>query len=159
MLSLQREDARLLGQVGEFAATVAELEGEATRWTSRCWSLRGRAREGAIAELRDLQFRRVRLTEQVRALDERLARLVVAAPVGGVIHDMQVFADREVIRPGDPILYIVPQDRPLVIRTRVDPIHVDQVFPGQPVTLRLPAFDARTTPELGGTILTSAPTR
>ncbi len=157
VLSLQREDARLLGQVGEFAATVAELEGEATQMDLEVLKLRGRAREEAIAELRDLQFRRVGLTEQVRALDERLARLVVAAPVGGVIHDMQVFADREVIRPGDPILYIVPQDRPLVIRTRVDPIHVDQVFPGQPVTLRLPAFDARTTPELGGTILRVSP--
>jgi HlyD family type I secretion membrane fusion protein len=157
VLALQRENARLLGQVGEFGATVAELEGEATQMDLEVLKLRGRAREKAISELRDLQFQRVGLSEQVRALDERLSRLVIRAPIGGVVHDMQVFAERAVIRSGDPILYIVPQDRPLVIQTRVEPIHIDQVSPGQPVTLRLPAFDARTTPELFGSILRISP--
>lgn len=157
VLGLQREEARLLGQAGDFAATVAELEGEATQMDLEVLKLRTRTRQEAIAELRDLQFRRVEMAEQLRALDERMSRLVIAAPVGGVVLDMRVFAPRSVIRPADPILYIVPQDRPLVIQTRVDPIHVDQVYPGQPVTLRLPAFDARTTPELMGTVIRVSP--
>ena len=157
VLALRREDARLLGQAGEFTAAVAELDGEATQMDLEVLKLRTRAREEAIAELRDLQVRRVELAEQVRALDGRLSRLVVTAPLGGVVLEMSVFAERSVIRPADPILYIVPQDRPLVIQTRVDPIHVDQVYPGQPVTLRLPTFDARTTPELFGTIVRVSP--
>jgi HlyD family secretion protein len=84
-------------------------------------------------------------------------RLEITAPVAGVVYDMQIFAERAVIRSADPILYVVPQDRPLVIQTRVDPIHVDQVFPGQPVTLRLPSFDAQTTPELFGSIVRISP--
>ena len=62
-----------------------------------------------------------------------------------------------VIRSADPVLYIVPQDRPLIIQTEVEPIHVDQVFPGQPVTLRLSAFDSRTTPELFGKVIRLSP--
>ncbi|MFO6466239.1 HlyD family type I secretion periplasmic adaptor subunit [Jannaschia sp. KMU-145] len=157
VLALQREEARLLGQVGEFVSRVAELEGEATQMDLEGLKLRTRAREQAISDLRDLQFRRVEMVEQLRALEDRLSRLVVTAPVSGIVHDMQVFAERSVIRPADPVLYIVPQDRPLVIQTRVEPIHVDQVFPGQPVTLRLPAFDARTTPELFGTVVRLSP--
>ena len=157
VLALQREEARLEGQAGELVATVAELEGEATQVDLEVLKLRTRARQEAIAELRDLQLRRVELVEQVRALDERLSRLVVAAPVAGIVLDLRVFAERSVIRAAEPILHIVPQDRPLVIETRVDPIHVDQIYPGQPVTLRLPAFDARTTPELFGTIVRVSP--
>ena len=157
VLSLQREEARLLGQVGEFTAGVAELEGQATQFDLEILKLGTRAREQAITELRDLEFRRIELAEQVRALDEQLSRLEITAPVGGVIYDMQVFAERAVIRPADPVLYVIPQDRPLVIQTQVDPIHIDQVYPGQPVTLRMPTFDARVTPELFGSVVRVSP--
>nr|WP_092784334.1 HlyD family type I secretion periplasmic adaptor subunit [Jannaschia pohangensis] len=157
VLALRREEAGLLGQVGDFAATVAELEGRATEIDLEILKLGTQAREQAITELRDLQFRQIELAEQYRALTERMSRLDITAPVAGIVYDMQFFAERSVIRPADPVLYLVPQDRPLVIQTRVDPIHVDQVFPGQDVTLRLPTFDANTTPELFGAIIRVSP--
>jgi HlyD family secretion protein len=49
-------------------------------------------------------------------------------------------------------LYVVPQDRPLVVASQVPTIHVDQVYPGQEVNLRFSAFDQRTTPELVGRV-------
>ncbi|MEM7490177.1 MAG: HlyD family type I secretion periplasmic adaptor subunit [Pseudomonadota bacterium] len=157
VLELQRREAGLLGQVGEFRAAVAELEGETTQMDLEVLKLRTQAQEEAISELRDLQFRQIELAEQLRAIDGRLSRLEITAPVAGVIYDLQVFAERSVIRAADPVLYIVPQDRPLVIQTEVDPIHIDQVFPGQEVTLRLPAFDARVTPELFGAVVRVSP--
>ncbi len=157
VLALQREEARLLGQVGEFTASAAELEGRATEMDLEVLKLETRQREQAISELRDLQFRQVELAEQYRSVEERLSRMEITAPVAGVVYDLAFFAERSVIRPADPVLYIVPQDRPLVIQTRVDPIHVDQVYPGQPVTLRLPTFDARTTPELFGSVVRVSP--
>jgi HlyD family secretion protein len=95
--------------------------------------------------------------EQLRAAREKLGRLDIVAPVGGVVLGMQVFGSSAVVRPADPLLHIVPQDRPLVIQTQVDPIHVDQVFPGQPVVLRLPSFDMRTTPEIFGKVVRVSP--
>lgn len=157
VLSLQREEAALLGRVGELAASVAELRGRATEIDLEILKLGTRAREDAITELRDLSFRQIELSEQFRALTGRMTRLDITSPVDGVVYDLQVFAERSVIRPADPVLYVVPQDRPLVIQTQVDPIHIDQVFPGQPVTLRLPTFDARTTPEIFGEIVRVSP--
>ena len=66
---------------------------------------------------------------------------------------MQFFAPRSVIRPADPVLYLVPQDRPLVIAAKVQTINIDQIFVGQEVILRFPAFDSRTTPELLGRVV------
>jgi HlyD family secretion protein len=153
VLSLQREDARLRGQVGEFTAAVAELEGRITEIDGEILGLTQRLREDAITQLRDLQFRERELTEQLAALEEQLSRMEIRAPVSGIVYGMSVFAERSVIRAADPLLFLVPQDRPLVIQAQVSPLNIDQVFPGQKATLRLPAFDARTTPELFGEVI------
>ncbi|NET53925.1 MAG: HlyD family efflux transporter periplasmic adaptor subunit, partial [Merismopedia sp. SIO2A8] len=70
-----------------------------------------------------------KLAEQRQALVEQISRLDIKAPVSGIVHSMAIFAPRSVIRPADPVLYLIPQDRPLVIAARVEPIHIDQVFP------------------------------
>jgi HlyD family secretion protein len=44
----------------------------------------------------------------------------------------------------------VPQDRPLVVAAQVEPIHIEQAYVGQEVTLRFSAFDQNTTPEIFG---------
>lgn len=157
VLTLRRDEASLMGTVGEFEASIAELEGRRIGIGLEIIKLRARAHETAIAELRDLQAQQLELSGEYRATIKRMSRLDVTAPVDGIVYDLQVFARRSVIRPADPILYLVPQDRPLVIQTEVDPIHIDQVYPGQPVTLRLPTFDARTTPELFGTVIRVSP--
>ena len=54
--------------------------------------------------------------------------------------------------PADPLMFVVPQDSPLVISSRIETIHVDQVHVGQEATLRFSTFDSRTTPEIEGTV-------
>jgi HlyD family secretion protein len=152
VLGLQREQARLSGTMGDLAAQKAEAEGRITEIEISILKLGTDRREEAITTLRDLQFRELELREQRRALIEQMGRLDIPAPVSGVVYNLQVFAQRSVIRPADPVLFIVPQDRPLVINARVDSIHVDKLFVGQEVTLRFSALDQRTTPELFGRV-------
>jgi HlyD family secretion protein len=152
VLGLQREQARLSGTMGDLAAQKAEAEGRITEIEISILKLGTDRREEAITTLRDLQFRELELREQRRALIEQMGRLDITAPLSGVVYNLQVFALRSVIRPADPVLFIVPQDRPLVINARVDSIHVDKLFVGQEVTLRFSALDQRTTPELFGRV-------
>jgi len=102
--------------------------------------------------LRDIQSRELELRERRRALLERMDRLEITASVAGVVYDLRVFARRSVIRPADPVLYIIPQDRPLVIKARVETIDIDKLSIGQEVTLRFSALDQRQMPELTGTV-------
>ena len=153
VLALQREKARLQGTVGELTAQKAQAEGRITELDIQILRLGTQRREEAITTLRDLQFRERELAEQRRALRERLTRLDLTAPVSGVVYGMQVFAPRSVIRPADPVLFLVPQDRPLVITVQVDPIHIDKLFLQQDVTVRFSALDQRTTPELFGQVV------
>lgn len=152
VLGLRREAARLSGRMGELAAAEAQARGRMTEIGIEILKLEARRREEAIAALRDLRHRELELREERRALLERIDRLDLRAPVGGVVYDLNVHGPHAVVRPAEPLLYIVPQDRPLVIDARVDPIHVDSVGAGQEVVLRFPALDRRRAPELTGQV-------
>ena len=50
-------------------------------------------------------------------------------------------------------MYILPDQSEFVFEARVDPIHIDEVFPGQAASLRFSAIADRTTPEIMGHVV------
>ena len=152
VLALQRERARMAGTMGELTAQRAQSLGQSTEIEIEILKLDTARREEAITTLRDLQLRERELAEERRAIKERLNRLDITAPVSGVVYGMTVFTPRSVIRAADPVLYLVPQDRPLVIAAQVEPIHIDKLFVNQEVSLRFSSLDQRMTPELFGEV-------
>jgi HlyD family type I secretion membrane fusion protein len=150
--SLRREQVGVAGQIGALTASIAEAEAQSTETELNILKLSSDRRESAITRLRDIQARSVELRLQRENLQDKLERLDVRAPLAGVVYDLSVFGAGAVLAAGAPLLYIVPQDRPLVVSARVSPIHVDKVYPGQPVRLRFSTFDSRTTPEIHGTV-------
>ena len=157
VLALRREAARLSGTAGELQASRAQGAAQITETELQALNIRSQRREQAIAELRDIRAEEVQLTEQLRASRQQEGRLAIVAPVSGVVYGMTVFGSGSVVRPAEPIAYVVPQDDALVIEARIDPINIDQVYPGQAVRLMLSAFDQRPTPELNGEVLSVSP--
>jgi len=152
VMGLQREEANLLGRVGELTASAAQAAERMTEIDIQVLTLTTTRREESITRLRDLQYNELELSERRRTLVRQLDRLDIRAPVSGVIYGLQVFAEQSVIRPADPVMFLVPQDRPLVIATKVRPVDIDQIHLGQDVILRFSAFDQRRTPELHGKV-------
>lgn len=152
VLALKREEANLLGRVGELTAQSAQASERMTEIEIQILGLTTTRREEAITRLRDLQFNELELSERRRTLTQQLDRLDIRAPVSGVVYGLQVFAPRSVIRPADPVMFLIPQDRPLVIATQVQLTDIDQIHVGQEVTVRFSALDQRRTPELTGSV-------
>jgi HlyD family type I secretion membrane fusion protein len=152
VMGLQREEANLLGRVGELTASAAQAAERMTEIDIQVLTLTTTRREESITRPRDLQYNELELSERRRTLVRQLDRLDIRAPVSGVVYGLQVFAEQSVIRPADPVMFLVPQDRPLVIATKVRPVDIDQIHLGQDVILRFSAFDQRRTPELHGKV-------
>jgi len=152
VLALEREAASLEGQVGSLLAQKAETEEKITELDLESLRLSSQRREDAETGLRDIGYRELELAERRRSLTEQIERLELRAPVAGKVYEMSVTTPRSVIRAAEPVLYIVPQDRPLVVDAKILPINVDEIRIGQPVALRFPAFASRTTPELFGQV-------
>ncbi|ODT59711.1 MULTISPECIES: HlyD family type I secretion periplasmic adaptor subunit [Paracoccus] len=150
VLALEREAARMDGELGSLQAARASAAIRQTQLEIQRLRLAAERREEAETQLRDLGYRQLELAERRRSLIEQLDRLEIRAPVSGIVYNMQVTTPRSVIRPADPLLYIIPQDRPLVIGARVATINIDEIQLGQPVVLRFSAFSSRTTPEIDG---------
>lgn len=150
--ALEREAARLDGQLGELKATRARDETQITEIGINKLRLRAERRESAETELEELGYRELELAERRRGLTEQISRLDIRAPVSGIVHQLQVTTPRSVVRPAEPVMYIIPQDRPLVIGARIPPINIDEVSVGQEVVLRFSAFSSRTTPEIDGVL-------
>jgi HlyD family secretion protein len=153
VLALKREAASLSGRRGELTASRAQAAERITEIEIVTEKLYTRRQEDAITTLRDLNYSSIELTERRRALIERIGRLEIRAPVSGVVYGMQVVTPRSVIRPADPVLYLIPQDRPLIIAAQISPLNIDLVHVGQEVVLRFSSFDNRTTPELLGEVM------
>ena len=154
IMDLKREVARLDGNLGELQSNLALSEGKATEKKLQILQIKSARREDANTQLRDMGDKTLELAERRRALTEQVDRLEIRAPVSGIVLGLAVTTPHSVIRPADPILYIIPQDRPLIIIAQIPPIHVDEVRVGQEVRVSFAAFSARTTPELIGTLTT-----
>ena len=132
------------GRIAEYEILILQIDARANRGGGGAGARGAGAGERAVAAAR-------------RRCEQRLGRLDVHAPVAGEVFGLAVFAAREVVRPGEPILHIVPAGADLVVRAQLDPIDVDQVYPGQSATLRFSAFPARTTAEYSGSVKRISP--
>ena len=157
MLTLQRQTAELEGSRAALDSQRAQAESRITETQIAALQIVRTRRETALTELRDLVPQELDLTGQADALAARIARLTLRAPVGGIVWGLSVTTPGAVVKPGDTILSIVPQDRPLIVTAEVPPVNIDDVAVGQAVRLRVLAFHDRLAAELTGRVATVSP--
>jgi HlyD family secretion protein len=149
---LRREAARLEGEIGRLDSIAAEARTRIAGLDIESLRAVDKRREEAIGELRDLQVTAFELEQRRLDLAERISRLDIRAPVAGTVLGSRVTAVQAVVQAAEPMMYLVPGDAPLEVAVRLSPQDIDQVAPGQPVTLVLTAFSTRTTPNIPGTV-------
>ncbi len=157
VLNLRREAARLAGAIGEARAQRAQAMERIAEIEIERLKLMGQRREEAITTLRDLKVTELDLEERRTALRTRLARMEIRAPSSGVVYDVRLTGPWSVLKPAEAVLFILPTDRPLLIESRVSPLHVNKVHSGQEVIVRFPSFDMRETPDLIGRVRQVSP--
>lgn len=145
---LKRTMVALLGQQAQTRAGVAANRAEIARLDTEIGRLAAARQEKAVTDLRDAEVKIAELSEQKLALERKIARLDLRAPRDGIVQSLQIHTIGAVIRPADPVLSVVPQDKLFTIIARIDTHKVDSVFVGQDTALRFSSFDARTTPEI-----------
>ncbi len=84
-----------------------------------------------------------KLSSGVKESQDRLARTTIVAPVSGTVMDLRYKTTGGVIRPGEPVLNIVPAKEKLVIDVRVSPKDVDDVRIGLPAYVIFPSYPQR----------------
>jgi len=153
VLALKRDRARLQGEkdglLSDIAATRVQI-GEARSEIAR---LSQDNTEDLLTQLRDVQTQISELSEERTALLDRSGRLDITAPRAGRVIGIRAHTVGGVIRPSDPIMYIVPENDRLIAKVRISPVDIDKISVGQPATLRFSAFNQDETPQFNGKVI------
>ncbi|WP_431301229.1 HlyD family type I secretion periplasmic adaptor subunit [Tabrizicola sp. BL-A-41-H6] len=152
LLPLRREIARLEGQLGDLVAARAQILGLITEVEMQIADLGTRRTEEAVAQLRENAPVILELTERKRAIQGRMARLELRAPVDGLVLGLQITTLRAVLRAAEPALYVVPQDRALVISAKIAPVNIESVRLDQNVEVSVAALADHDAPRLTGKV-------
>ena len=155
--ALKKEYVQVKGQIGSLSASKARLRGQISAFEIEAMRLTTQRREEAIVTLRELEYMEIDLQARKRAIEKKLESLEIKSPVAGVVHDSKVFTEHAVISPAQAIMQIVPQDQQLVVKLRIQTMHIDDVYLGQNASIRFVSFDHRSTPELFGYISKISP--
>ncbi|MDO9442520.1 MAG: HlyD family efflux transporter periplasmic adaptor subunit, partial [Beijerinckiaceae bacterium] len=91
------------------------------------------------------------------AIEDRLARVDIRAPITGRVNELSVYTLGGVITPAAKLLSIVPDQADLRVEVKLNPADIDQVKIGQRTRLRFSAFNRNTTPELDGVMVHVSP--
>ena len=150
--SINREVARMNGELGSIIANKAQAEGKMSETRVRIMSIDEAARNEAQRELRTVDANVVELEDRFLAAQDRLEDTVIKSPISGTVNELGVTTIGGVITPAQSLVTIVPDSADLKVEFRIRTSDIDQIAIGQSTKLKLSAFNQRTTPELDGEI-------
>jgi HlyD family secretion protein len=153
LLALKRERARM-------TAVIEELNGAIEASVAQQWLIKleidrltATRMEEIEGQLHEANRKVDELIVQVTAIQERVTRLVMTAPMAGLVHNLSVNTIGSVIRPADPVLYVIPRTGNIGVTARVDPTSIDSIKPDQAAKIKFSAFNSRLTPDLSGHVI------
>ncbi|WP_457584506.1 HlyD family type I secretion periplasmic adaptor subunit [Ensifer canadensis] len=149
---IDREMAKITGEYGEIQANIARSKARTSEIELQIIAIDEAARTEAQRDLTAVEQKISELSERKVAVQDRLQRTDIRAPLSGTVNELFVHTIGGVITPAEKLVTLVPMDAALKIQARLSPTDIDQVFSGQVAKLRFSAFNQRTTPELSGHI-------
>jgi HlyD family secretion protein len=149
---LQRDQAKLNGERGQFIAEIARAKGKISETELQIIQLDQDFRTEVLKDLRESQGKIAELKERRIAAEDQLQRVELRAPQSGTVHQLAVHTKGGVVGNGETIMQIVPHADDLVVEAKVAPNDIDQVAPGANVLVRIMAGNQRTTPEINGVL-------
>ena len=152
ILELERTLASHQGERGRQMAAIAEARQKDAELRLRITDTEQRFTAEAVDKLATLDNEILQTREKIRPIRDAQKRLSITAPVTGRVVGIKVHSKGGVIRPGDPLMDIVPLDNPLIIEARLPVNKITEVYAGQKALVKLDAFDTRMTPYIPGVV-------
>src|SRR3984885_631688 len=152
VLALQREKARLEGVIGASISDEAKARTAIGGAKLDIQQARNKFNEQVATSILDVRKKISDAREKVRVAQDVFKRLDITAPVSGTVQGLKVFTLGGVIKPGETLLEVVPDQDKLIVQAHVSPHDMDRMVPGMRAEVRFPAFKASILPILSGRV-------
>lgn len=152
----QREDEliEIEANLGQVISDIAQARASIGETELQQLQLRQEYRERASTELEQTRAEISELQQRMTVAADVLDRTEIRAPGSGTIQNLKVHTIGSVVRPGDVLMELVPEDEELIVNARVSPIDKDNVAVGLATEVRFTAFKTKLIPIMLGTVET-----
>jgi adhesin transport system membrane fusion protein len=116
-----------------------------------------RFRQEASAELVRVRTELSLLEEQMVVRDDAMKRSVLVSPINGIVKQIRNATLNGVIAAGAPVMEIVPVGANVLVEVRIKPADIGFVKVGQPVSVKLSAYDHTVYGSLKGKVQSISP--
>jgi HlyD family secretion protein len=155
----EREVSRLEGEIGDSDARIASARSQLEEAEQRISEVSRQFRSEVLSRMQTVSSQLAEVAYQYVTARDRIDRLEIRAPRTGYVHELAVHTLGGTIAPGQKLMSIIPSEESLLVIAKVRPNDIDQVFVGQPATVRISSFKMAITPELDGKVLSVSPDR
>jgi membrane fusion protein, adhesin transport system len=141
VVGVERQLSDVSGDIQKARARREAAEAALAEAESRYQVLEREQRSSVLAELAAARAERDQLSEAHRRQAATLRNLVVRAPVDGIVQDIMVTSPGQSIGSNQPLMKLVPTAGGLVVEARVRNQDIGHVRVGQPVKVKVHAYD------------------
>lgn len=120
---------------------LLRLQRQISEIQTRIDSFKDNFYESELAQLNEDRDDARVLTESLAALKDRMERTLVRSKVDGIVKQIYVNTVGGVIKPGEPIMEIVPMNDKLVVEAMLRPSDIAFVHVGQKALVKITAYD------------------
>jgi HlyD family secretion protein/epimerase transport system membrane fusion protein len=152
ILQMERELARLDGQIGSATASIAQAQNSISEARLQIEQIRQEFNEKVAQALSEVQDQIGELRQRLVVAAQKLERTAIRAPQSGVVQNMTIHTVGGVVRAGEEIMQVIPVQDRLIVEAEVAPRDIDIVSAGQDAEVRMSALSGRTTPTLVGNV-------
>ena len=152
-IRLSREVNDLSGQINEAAEERQGLQAELAAARRESEDQDNKFKSQALGELNDVETQLSQLSENLTAIGDRVDRSEVRSPVEGIVNKIMLKTIGGVVEPAMKLVEIVPVDDNLKVIARVSPNEIAFLHPGQPVKVKISAYDSQRYGSLDGELV------
>ena len=141
VLRLKRQVSDLKGEQSAISLSLPRLESSVDEIEQRLSELRFKFQSLARSEYNELLAERSRLSETLNGMQDRIRRTEVRSPLNGTIKELMLKTRNAVVKPGDPLLSIVPSEDRLLVEAKLAPADIGHLELGQKARMNVSAYD------------------
>ncbi|GAA0690184.1 HlyD family type I secretion periplasmic adaptor subunit [Marinobacterium maritimum] len=156
-LRLRRQVNDLRGEISSIELSVPRIEAAISEIEQRQQDVELQFRNQARAELNELVAEQVRLQQALSGMQDRISRTEVRAPIRGTVKQLMINTIDGVVKPGDPLLSIVPFEDKLLVEARIKPSDIANIRQGQDAVVKVSAYDFAIYGGLGAKVVFISP--
>lgn len=146
------------GDLGRLKVEIQQSSEQIKEFESRLKSFDSSSRGKLLQELGEIDNQIAENENVLNSFDDRVDRLIVRAPVSGIVKGLEINTIGAVVSPGKAIMEIVPSDRELVAEIKIMPHDIGHVTLGDPVTVKITSYDFSRYGIIQGTLESVSPT-